>query len=274
MIQIGSSLERDLCEVRCVIIPLIKTCNRLVSTPNWEWMAVSSKVGWMRRFLWRIAMKIRFDSVLVSCVLHTIALLALAQAALWNFSGRTNALLAPMPASFPDDTQSRHYLGICLFAVILIGLIAAWTGYLNMRRSAWLVMFVIAWLCVFPLFVVPCVSPLLHRRLELTFSEFLYDAIDGWGLPRALLVSTLMFSAMLGGLLLPIKKFFGTHGRDEPTHRPSTRLVGFSAAGILVVLTALYAWVRIGVVYEIPTRQLSWGLEAPPPPPPQPNPSK
>src|SRR5215467_10917687 len=111
-------------------------------------MAVSSKVGWMRRFLWRIAMKIRLDSVLVSCVLHTIALLALVQAALWNFSGTTNALLAPMEAGFPDDTKIRHYLGICLFAVVFIGLIATWTGYVNMRRSAWLVMFVIAWICV------------------------------------------------------------------------------------------------------------------------------
>jgi hypothetical protein len=217
-------------------------------------------------------MKIRLDSVLVSCVLHTIAFLALVQAALWNFSGRTNALLAPIEAAgFHADEQTMHYLGICLFTLSLIGLIATWTGYVNMRRSAWLVMFVIAWICVFPLFVVPWVSPLLHRRLELTFSEFLYDAIDGWGLPRALLASTLMFSAMLVGLLLPIKKFFGTHGRDEPTPRRSTRLVGFSVAGILVVLTALYAWVRVGVVYDIPTRQLSWGLGAPPPPP---NPSK
>ena len=216
-------------------------------------------------------MKIRLDSVLVSCVLHTIALLALAQASFWNFSGRTNALLAPMEAGFPDDARIRHYLGICLFALVLTGLIATWTGYVNMRRSAWLAMFVIALVCVFPVFVVPCVSPLLHRRLELTFSEFLYDAIDGWGFPRELLVSTLMFSAMLAGLLLPIKKFFGTHGPDEPAHPLSTRLVSFSAAGILVVLTALYAWVRIGVVYEIPARQLNWGLEAPPPPP---NPSK
>lgn len=220
-------------------------------------------------------MKIRLDSVLVSCVLHTIALLALAQAALWNFSGRMNALLAPLPAGFPDDTQSRHYLGICLFVVVLIGLIAIWTGYVNTRRSAWLVMFVIAWICVFPLFVVPWVSPLLHRGLGLTFTEFLYDAIDGWEPPRALLASALMFSAMLVGLSLPIKKFFGTHGRYEPTPRPSMRLVGFSAAGILVVVTSLYAWVRVGIVYDLPTRQLSEGLAAPPPPPlPPRNPSK
>jgi hypothetical protein len=218
-------------------------------------------------------MKIRLDSVLVSCVLHTIALLVLAQAAFWNFSGRTNALLAPLPTSFPDDAQSRHYLGICLFAVVFIGLIATWTWYVNMRRSAWLLMFVVAWICVFPLFVVPWVSPLLHRRLELTFSEFLYDAIDDWGLARALLASTLLFSAMLVGLLLPVKNFFGAHGHDEPTYRPSTRLVGLSTAGILVVLTALYAWVRVGVVYDIPARELSLGVAAPPPPP-LPNPSK
>jgi hypothetical protein len=222
----------------------------------------------MRRFLWRIAMKIRLDSVLVSCVLHTIAFLALVRAALWNFSGRVKALLAPMEAGFPDNAQTRHYLGICLFALVLIGFIVTWTGYVNMRRSAWLVMFVIAWVCVFPLFILPFVSPLLHGKLELTFPEFLYSAISSWGLPRALFESILMFSATLVGLLLPIKKFFGTHDRDEPTHRPSARIVGFSAAGILVVLTALYAWVRVGVVYEIPIGQQSMLFEAPPPPPP------
>ena len=224
-------------------------------------------------------MKIRLDSVLVSCVFHTIALLALVQTALWNFSGKTKALLAPMEVGFRDGDQPLHYLGICLFALTLIGLIVTWTGYVNMRRSAWLVMFVIAGVCVFPLFVLPFVSPLLHGRLklELAFSEFLYNAIDGWGLPRALLDSILIFSAMLVGLLLPVKKFFGAHDQDEPTHRPSARLVGFSAAGILVVLTALYAWLRVGVVYEIPTRWLTTFLEAPlppPPPPPPPNPCK
>ena len=219
-------------------------------------------------------MKIRLDSVLVSSVLHTIALLALARAALWNFSGRVKALLAPMVAGFPDDEQTRHYLGICLFALILIGLIVTWTGYVNMRRSAWLVMFVITWVGVFPLFILPFVSPLLHGRLGLAFSEFLYSAISSWGFPRALLESILMFSAMLVGLLLPIKKFFGTHDRDEPTHRPSARLLGFSAAGILILLTGLYAWIRVGVVYEIPTGQQGMLLEAPPPPPPPPNPCK
>ena len=220
-------------------------------------------------------MKIRLDSILVSSVLHTIALLALFRAALWNFSGRTKALLAPMEeAGFHADTQTLHYLGICLFALVLIGLIVTWTGYVNMRRSAWLVMFVIAWVCVFPLFIVPFVSPLLHGRLELASSEFLYNAISSWGFPRALLESILMFSAMLVGLLLPIKKFFGTHDRDDPTHRPSARLVGFSAAGILVVLTALYTWIRVGVVYEIPTGQQSMLFEVPPPPPPPPNPCK
>jgi hypothetical protein len=213
-------------------------------------------------------MKIRLDSVLVSSVLHTIALLALVRAALWNFSGRTKALLLPMEADFHDDTQALRYLGICLFALILTGLIVTWTGYVNMRRSAWIVMFVIAWVCVFPLFIMPFVSPLLHGRLELAFSEFLYNAISSWGLPRALLESILMFSAMLVGLLLPIKKFFGTHDRDEPTHRPSARLAGFSAAGILIILTGLYAWIRVGVVYEIPTGQQSMSFEAPPPPAP------
>lgn len=214
-------------------------------------------------------MRIRADSVLVSSVFHTIALLSFVRAAIWNYSsGNDKTLLAPLGPGFRADAQTEHYLGICLFAVILIGLIVTWTGYINMRRSAWLVMFVIAWVCVFPLFILPFISALLHGSLELTFSEFLYDALSSRGLARELLESILMFSAMLIGLLLPIKKFFGTGGRDEP-HRPSARLVGFSATGMLVVLTAFYAWIRVGVVYEIPVTQLNstYRLPSPPAPP-------
>jgi len=196
-------------------------------------------------------------------------LLSFVRAAIWNyFSGTDKALLAQLDAGFRADAQTEHYLGICLFALILIGLIVTWTGYVNMRRSAWLVMFVIAWVCVFPLFILPFVSPLLHGRLELTFSEFLYDAISTRGLARELLESILMFSAMLVALLLPIKRFFGKDQRPKPTYRPSARLVGFSATGILLVLTALYAWIRIGVVYEIPVTQLNSTFRLPSPPAP------
>jgi hypothetical protein len=44
-----------------------------------------------------------------------------------------------------------HYLGVACRAIILIGLIVIWTGYVMRARSAWLVMFVVTWVWAFPL---------------------------------------------------------------------------------------------------------------------------
>jgi hypothetical protein len=214
-------------------------------------------------------MKACVNSVFTSCILQTIALLFFVRAALWNYSAGSNkASLVQMNEGFRAQTQTLHYLGVACLAIILSGLIVLWSGYIVRRRSAWLVMFVIVWLWAFPLFILPFVSPLLHGKLELTFPEFLYNAISAAGLPREVLGSILMFSAMLIGLFLPIKKFFGTGEDEESTRRFSARQVSFLVSGILVVLIALYAWIRVGVVYEIPVTQLSSTHRLPPPPPP------
>jgi hypothetical protein len=222
-------------------------------------------------------MRVRADSVFISSLLHTIALLCFIRAALWNaLAGRDKALLAQMDAGFRAEAQTSHYLGIACLAIILIGLIVIWTGYVKRSRSAWLVMFIVVWLWAFPLFIFPFVSALVYGNIVLTFSESLYDAISQPGSPRSVAESVLIFSLMVFALVLPIRRFFVATEVKEPIYRPSAGLVGFSVIGVLVTMIALFFWVRVGVLYEIPAQQLSLipGMPPIPPPPPPSNPCK
>ncbi len=156
-------------------------------------------------FFRRTAMKIRSDSVFVSSVFFTIALLCLIRAALWNLQGwHDKVLMAKLDAGFRAQVQTASYLGFACLAIILIGLIVIWSGYISRSRSAWLVMCVITWIWAFPLFV----SPLFEGKIVVTFSEWLRDALSEPGLPRTLTESTLIFLLMVIALILPTKAFF------------------------------------------------------------------
>lgn len=214
-------------------------------------------------------MRVRSDSVFVSSVLHTIALLCLIRPALWNyFAGSNKELLAQMDAGFRSEARTAHYLGVASLSIILIGLIVVWTGYARTSRSAWLVMFVIVWLWAFPLFVLPFVSALVHGRVVLTFSEMIYDAISGAGTPRSVVELLLIFSVMVIALLLPMGRFFGHTVAEGVAHRASMRGVASALLSALVILVGLYAWVRIGTLYEIPAAELNPTQRLPSPPPP------
>lgn len=164
-------------------------------------------------------MRVRFDSVFVSSVLYTIGLLCLVRAALWTYYGSTNALLVA-------DDQTMHYLGVACLAIILIGLIVIWTGYVRRARSAWLVMFVVVWFWVLPLFAYRFLEAVIHGRLQLSFPEFLYDAISP-GDFRPWVEAVLIFLLMVVALVLPIRKLFfgkGCSRTSSPAIRQGCRL--------------------------------------------------
>ena len=214
-------------------------------------------------------MRIRADSVFVSSVLFTIALLFLIPAGLWNaLAGRDKTVLAKLDEGLRAEAQTSGYLGVACLAIILIGLIVIWTGYIKCARSAWLVMFVIAWAWAFPLFVLP----LFKGTMDLTFPEWVYSAIYQPGSPRIWAESVLIFLLMVIALLLPIKSFFLVREIEEPIRRPSLKLIGGSAVTILLTLIALLVWVHVQV-YEIPPAWLNSWQQLPAPPPP-PNPCK
>ncbi len=212
------------------------------------------------------------DSVSASSVLLTIALLCSVPSSLANaLATHDKVAIARLDAGFQAAAQSMSYLGFASLAITLVALIVVWTGYIRRSRSAWLVLFVVALLWAFPLFVLPFVREIVAPRL---LSELIYDAIWAPGLARSILESILIFALMATGLLLPIKQFFVARSTEERTHRASARLIGLSIAGFLVAMIALFAWIRVGALYEIPLSELNSTQRLPSPPPPptaQPN---
>jgi len=82
-------------------------------------------------------MRIPADSVFISSVLFTMALLCLIPAGLTNaLAGRDKMVLARLDAGFRAEAQTANYLGVACLSIILIGLIVIWTGYVKCARSA------------------------------------------------------------------------------------------------------------------------------------------
>lgn len=214
-------------------------------------------------------MRVRPDSVFVSSILHTIALLFFVRPALWYYGAASDrAAVARLDAGFQGEVYADHRFGVACLAIILIGLIAVWTGYAKRSRLAWFVMFVIVWFWAFPVFILPLVEALARGEFTLTFPEFLYYAISGPGMTTEMVRSILMFLIMVVGLALPIGRFFIAKKANGPVHLPSRRLAVSLLIGIPVAALALYCWLRVGVLYELPTAQVNAVLLQPPPPPP------
>jgi MFS family permease len=214
-------------------------------------------------------MRIRRDSLFVSSVLFTIALASLTPAFWANvLTARDKIALANLDAGYRASAGTMSDLSIACLAIILIGLIVTWTGYIKRERWTWLVMFILVWVWAFPLLALPPFKALFEGRMVLTHSEWLYSAIYQPGLPRIWAESVLIFLLMVIALLLPVKSFFFISEIQEPSHRLSPRLIGLSVMGVLVIIIALFAWIRLGVLYEIPLTELNSAQQLPAPPPP------
>ena len=212
-------------------------------------------------------MRVRPDSVFISSLLHTVALLYLIRPSLWNsplwnyFS--PHILLAPMDnVGFRGEAQD-----VASLAIILIGMIVVWTGYAKRSRPAWFVMFVIVWFWAFPRFILSVGPLLIRERSTFTFSEWIGDAILGPGFQRDVVELYLAFLLMVIGLVLPMRRVFVARKADEPPHLPSRRLVCFLVIGAMIAMTASLFWLRVGVLNEMPVARLNTFLIAPPPPP-------
>ncbi len=211
-------------------------------------------------------MRIRADSVFISSVLFTIALLGLIRAARWYyFSGTDEVAIAKLDVGFRLEAQTAHNFGVACLAIILIGLIVIWTGYVKRARSAWLVMFVVTWAWAFPLFALPN----LRGPKVFTLPEWIYNAVYEPGYPRSAAQLVVIFSLMVVALLLPMKSFFFVRKQPAPIRTLSPRLVGRSAVTVLLIVIALFVWIH-AQVYELTPEQLNFpGVPPPPPPPPR-----
>jgi len=215
-------------------------------------------------------MKIRLDSVFISSVLFTIGLLCLVP---WFLravlAGHDKVSLQMLDPGFRAEAERAGDLGVASLAIISIGLIVTWTGYVNRVRWTWFIVFIIVWIWAFPLLVLP----LLQHTLTLTWAEWLYSAIYQPGSPRAWAESVLIFALMVIALLLPLKSFIRAGETPEPIRRPSPRRIGVSVTATLVIVIAVLLWIHTRVYVLTPSELNSWQQFPPPPPPPEPVPA-
>ena len=164
-------------------------------------------------------MKIRHDALAVSSILFTVALLWLTPA-LMNWARATNQTRYGEITSYPepgipeDQVVIPNYaapIGITSLAIIAIGLVVTWAGYIKAVRWTWFVMFVVVWLWAFPIVLLPW---LRLRTGLLGFAQFFPVAIreilhGGYssGMARAFLGEVLAFLLMVLALVLPVKMF-------------------------------------------------------------------
>jgi hypothetical protein len=158
------------------------------------------------------SMRIRHDLVFISSVLFTIALACFIPFAWWNvLSGYHNT----QGLDVWERTALLLYseVGELTLALVFIGFIVTWTGYLNKLRWTWFVMFILVSGLTFQTDMLPFV---LHPKLLLDAPELFVDAWKGEPIAaRGFLEGFLIFSLMVIALFLPVRSFFSR--RTSPT---------------------------------------------------------
>jgi hypothetical protein len=150
-------------------------------------------------------LRIRRDAVFVSSVMFTIDLLCLVPSSLANaMAGRDRAALEALDAGYQIAAKTMGDLGVASLAIISIGLIITWAGYVKNVRWTWFVMFIIVWGWAFPLLLLP----FLGHTIVPTAGKILSDALKQSGLRRDFVETIVIFALMVIALILPIKEFF------------------------------------------------------------------
>jgi len=128
----------------------------------------------------------------------------------------------PEPGIAWDQVVIPNYsapLGIASLAIIAIGLVVTWAGYVKGARWTWFVVFVIVWVWAFPVCLLPWVYP---WNSGYSVSETLRAALHGDWDVRYFLKVVLAFVLMVLALVLPAKTFIlgrrGGPGTSERTN--------------------------------------------------------
>lgn len=160
-------------------------------------------------------MKIRRDAVAVSSILLTLALLIPMPAMLGN------AWTVPQTrfdiAGHMGIQNIYAPIGFASLAIIVIGLIVTWAGYIKGVRWTWFVMFLIAWGWVFPVLVLAE----FHWRNMLPIAQWPPLALKGRGPQLGFAESVLTLLLMVVALALAAKTFI--LGRGVAETKPLTK---------------------------------------------------
>jgi hypothetical protein len=108
-------------------------------------------------------------------------------------------------------------IGSASLAIVLVGLIVVWTGYIRGEVRAWFVMFVIVCIFAFPAYVLPILLRACRDPELIGWSGWLRAAVSGAGPERDIAKGPLDFLVMLVALLLPVRSFFR---RPSETQEP------------------------------------------------------
>ena len=100
-------------------------------------------------------------------------------------------------------------IGFASLAIIAIGLIVAWTGYIRGVRWTWFVMFLVVWGWDFPLWMLPSLQGWPHNDIIGTLAYGIREP----GMARVFAEDFLAFMLMLVALNLPLPAF--TSGRKS-----------------------------------------------------------
>lgn len=158
-------------------------------------------------------MKIRHDAVAVSSLLFTLALLIPMPSMLGNaWTGRQMRLVIASGLGHPNYFAP---IGFASLAIIAVGLIVTWSGYINGVRWTWFVLSLIAWGWAFPVLVLPE----FHWRNMLPISQWPQWPpliLTGVGPQLGFPESVAAFLLMVLALALPAKTFLvANHGTPD-----------------------------------------------------------
>jgi hypothetical protein len=144
-------------------------------------------------------LKIRRDRVAISSILFTLALLIPMPAMVGN------AWTAPQTHFEVAGRMGvpNYYapIGFASLAIIVIGLIVTWAGYINGVRWTWFVMFLITWAWAFPVLVLAE----FHWRNMLPIAQWPPLALKGRGPQLGFAESLLTLLLMVLALVVPLK---------------------------------------------------------------------
>jgi hypothetical protein len=173
----------------------------------------------------RLDLKIRRGTVAVSAILFTLALLMLTPAmlgsALVTYETRLQDIADVPPSALADQVVIPNWYaatGIASLAIIAIGLIVTWAGYIRGVRWTWFVMFVIVWLWAFPILVLPffyhwdwdstaSITQTLGNGIQESLHAGPFVHLGAIGPAQAFLEVVLEFLLMVLALVLPVKTF-------------------------------------------------------------------
>lgn len=151
--------------------------------------------------------RIRVRDVFVSCLMFTVALISFVPSAWENAATWRHGTYQTSERIWADNYLAP--VGFASLAVIWIGLIVTWTGYLNRSRVAWFVMFIVVWIWAFPVYILPLVP---HFRNSVSIAQWLSEALEHAGIERNYLRLYLTFALLVLAPLISLKSFLSGRG--------------------------------------------------------------